>query len=233
MKYRRLTCGFTKNAGRNNSGKITVNHKRSINYNYIGVDFFRRKSTCKSYVLNIIRDFRRTSFSALIKFSNGAFSYISCAHGILPGSMVRSHFMPESSLLTYKVGFSVMLKYLVPGSIFFNVEKFSNSGYVYSRSAGTYCMLLELNEDSKMCKIRLPSGLLLDLEWSCTVILGRNSNIWNYKHVVGKAGRSFLLGKRPSVRGVAMNPVDHPHGGRTKTNSPEVTPWGKITKFNR
>lgn len=134
----------------------------------------------------------------------------------------------------YSVGNVSFLKNLPIGSIFFNLPKTSESKKgLYSRSSGTYCILLSFDENSKVCNIQLPSGKLISSDINTVVTLGRNNNIWKYKEVVGKAGRNSNIGFKPIVRGVAMNPVDHPHGGRTKTNSPEKTPWGKIAKFKK
>jgi large subunit ribosomal protein L2 len=146
------------------------------------------------------------------------------AHGFAPGLVLRSLISAESVYIPYKLGYGVILKNLLPGSIFYNLEVNTGAGGIYARAAGTYCVLVNNNEESKISRLRLPSGLEINVSSYCLVVLGRNSNIWHYKRVIGKAGRNFNFGKRPSVRGVAMNPVDHPHGGRTKTNSPEVTP---------
>ena len=116
--------------------------------------------------------------------------------------------------------------------IFFNLELQPNTGSKYSRSAGTFCKLISINLDKNYAKIVLPTGKIKIISIYCLVSLGRSSNIFYKNQFFTKAGYNRNLGIRPSVRGVAMNPVDHPHGGRTKTNSPEVTPWGKVTKRN-
>lgn len=133
----------------------------------------------------------------------------------------------------YSIGNVVFLKNLEVGSIFYNVCNIKNSKSLYARSPGTYCILLSLNIADSYATIQLPSGDTIDVDFNFFATLGRNSNIWRFKEIVGKAGRNVNRGFKPSVRGVAMNPVDHPHGGRTKTNSPEKTPWGKVTKFNK
>lgn len=134
---------------------------------------------------------------------------------------------------TYSISNVVFLKNLKVGSIFHSVyNKFSKKS-IYSRSAGTYCTLLSIDEIKNIFKVQLPSSCIITLDLNCCVVLGRNSNIWHSKEIVGKAGRNIIKGYKHSVRGVAMNPVDHPHGGRTKTNSPEKTPWGKVAKFKK
>ena len=107
---------------------------------------------------------------------------------------------------------------------FFNVELFVGQGGKYARSAGTFCKILAFNLDKDIIKISLPSGSTKIVSQYCLVTLGRSSNVHHHKEFFCKAGFYRNLGFKPKVRGVAMNPVDHPHGGRTKTNSPEVTP---------
>lgn len=119
----------------------------------------------------------------------------------------------------------VVLFYCIICSVnqfFFNIE--INNRVIYTRSAGTYCTLLTNDFEKNISKIKLPSNKIILISIFSFVVLGRLSNIFKKKEVIGKAGRNYIRGNRPSVRGVAMNPVDHPHGGRTKTNSPELTP---------
>jgi large subunit ribosomal protein L2 len=116
------------------------------------------------------------------------------------------------------------LKYMDYTHPFFNVELFVGHGGKYSRSAGTFCKILAFNLDKDIIKISLPSGSFKIVSQYCLVTLGRASNIEHQKEFFCKAGYFRNTGFRPQVRGVAMNPVDHPHGGRTKSNSPEVTP---------
>ena len=197
------------------------------------VDFNRKLFTKTAICINLSRDPNRTAFIALIKYSNGAYSYILAPHGLINGSVVRTIVVPQILYYDYKLGCNVFLRNLNNRSIFYNLEIQFNRGAQYARSAGTYCILLNNDFETNISKVRLPSNKIINVSSDCMVSLGRVSNIHNNKKIVGKAGRNILKGKRPSVRGVAMNPVDHPHGGRTKTNSPEVTPWGKIAKYNK
>jgi len=172
-------------------------------------------------------------FLALIKYSNGIFSYILCSHGFKPGNYTYTTIRPPKFSLSYNSNCSVLLKYLNYNTIFFNIELQPASGGKYSRSAGTFCKLISTNLQKNYSKIILPTGKIKIVSIYCLVSLGRASNIFYKNQFFSKAGYSRNLGIRPSVRGVAMNPIDHPHGGRTKSNSPEVTPWGKIAKKNR
>lgn len=232
-KFNRLLVGFKKNSGRSRCGKITVFSKASRNTRYISIDFKRRLFDWKAMVLNVIRDCNRSCFASLIKYSNGGYSYVLSTHGVANGSIIRSYLYPEIGNIMYTVGCCTILKNLLPGSVLSNVEVVEGIGGTIARAAGTYCLLLSKNKTNGTCRIKIPSGNIIVISWFCLSTLGRNANIWYYKRIIGKAGRNINMGLRPSVRGVAMNPVDHPHGGRTKTNRPEVTPWGKIAKFNK
>jgi large subunit ribosomal protein L2 len=192
--------------------------------NYINIDFFRKKLNQLAICVNTTKDPNRNSFISLIKYSNGSYSYILTPHGVINGYFFQTLTKPQIFSSDYKIGSHVFLKNVESRSIFFNVETSPNNGGKFARSAGTYCILLSNDSDKNLSKIRLPSSKNIYILSDCMVTLGRCSNIFANKEIVGKAGRNVLRGKRPSVRGVAMNPVDHPHGGRTKTNSPELTP---------
>lgn len=141
-----------------------------------------------------------------------------------------STILPTRFSLPYKSGCNVILRYLDYKSIFFNIEINEPYGGKYSRSAGTFCKILSFNYDRDLVKIILPTGTIKILSMFNVATIGRASNIYNLNTFFSKAGYKRSLGFRPNVRGVAMNPVDNPHGGRTKTNSPELTPWGNIAK---
>jgi large subunit ribosomal protein L2 len=118
-------------------------------------------------------------------------------------------------------------------SIFYNIWSFRIHKNIIARAAGTFCTFINSDEEKEFIWVKIPSGIT-KLFYSLTfVTLGQNSNKIRKYFVTGKAGDNVKIGFRPSVRGVAMNPVDHPHGGRTKTNSPEKTPWAKIAKKNK
>lgn len=170
-------------------------------------------------------------FLSLIKYSNGVFSYILSSQGFKPGDYTYITINPPRFSLPYNINCVVLLKYLSSNAIFFNLNL--KNGGNYARSAGTFCKLVSSNILKNYSKILLPTKKIKVVSLYCLVTLGRASNIFYKNQFFSKAGYNRNLGIRPSVRGVAMNPVDHPHGGRAKTNSPEVTPWGKIAKRNR
>lgn len=135
-------------------------------------------------------------------------------------------------LYDIKIGYTTVLKYLQNHSIFFNLVLNFNKGGQYAKAAGTFCLMIQLNFEKKLAFIQLPTKKTLWVSWYCVGTLGRCSNVDSKKQFLTKAGYNRHKNIRPTVRGVAMNPVDHPHGGRAKTNSPEVTPWSKVAKFN-
>lgn len=135
--------------------------------------------------------------------------------------------------LKFKPTCNIIMKFMHYTSIFFNLEINFLKGGQYSRSGGTFCKILSVNFKKETAKIQLPTGVIRIISIYCSASIGRASNIDHNSQFFTKAGFFRKMGWRPSVRGVAMNPIDHPHGGRTKTNSPELTPWGKIAKYKK
>lgn len=162
---------------------------------------------------------------------DGSFSYSSLAHGSKVGQILFSTNLPPKFWYNFKPGSLVLLKYLKKYSIFFDL--FWNNKCTYAKASGTFCQVKDINLDLGLCRVILPSGVIKISHTNIFVKLGRCSNIFNKKIIYGKAGLLNFLGKKPKNRGVARNPVDHPHGGNTKTNSPEVSPWGWVAKKNK
>jgi large subunit ribosomal protein L2 len=159
----------------------------------------------------------------LIKYSNGSVSSIKLAYGLNIGSIVKSSILPIGIYNLNLLGFRVFLHCLRDNMIFFDLGR-HNSCSKYIRSNGTFSQVINLCNDSNLALILLPSGKKKYIKSNYLCTLGRNNNIFKKFLVTGKSGTNRNLGKNITVRGVAMNPVDHPHGGRTKTNSPEVSP---------
>jgi large subunit ribosomal protein L2 len=234
LKFKRLIVGSIFKSGRNFSGKKISGNKGFLKKRNISIiDFNRKWSNKIAICLNIVKDSNRSCYTSLIKYSNGSYSYILSSHEMKPGYFLFSSIKPLKFINLKKICCSVILKYLNYSSIFFNVELYENTGCKYSKSAGTFCTLLNLNFEKNTAKITLPTGEIKTISIYCFVTLGRASNINHKLEFFTKAGYFRNKGFRPKVRGVAMNPIDHPHGGRTKTSSPEFTPWGKIAKKNK
>jgi large subunit ribosomal protein L2 len=195
-----------------------------VKKSYYNVDYSRINSNKIAVCLNIKKLSYINCLIALIKYSNGVFSYILSSHGFKPGDYTYTSINPPKFSLNYNSNCVVLIKYLNYNSIFFNLGFKPGIGGKYAKSAGTFCRLISLNLEKSFAKIILPTNKLKIISIYCMASLGRASNIYYQNQFFSKAGFNRNLGFRPSVRGVAMNPVDHPHGGRTKTNSPEVTP---------
>ncbi|MBB4266040.1 50S ribosomal protein L2 [Roseospira visakhapatnamensis] len=225
-----LTEGLTKSGGRNNQGRTTVwhrggGHKRR----YRLVDFKRRKRDVPATVERLEYDPNRTAFIALIRYEDGELSYILAPQRLAVGDRVIS-----SEKADIKPGNTMPLKFMPVGTIVHNVELKAGKGGQIARSAGCYAQLV--GKDQGYAQIRLSSGELRLVRGECVATVGAVSNPDNANQKLGKAGRKRWLGHRPHVRGVVMNPVDHPHGGgegRTSGGRHPVTPWGKPTKGKR
>ena len=222
-----LTEGLTKSGGRNNHGRITVRfrgggHKRS----YRLIDFKRTKADIPATVERLEYDPNRTAFIALIKYDDGELAYILAPQRIAAGDKVIS-----GNRVDVKPGNAMPLQNIPVGTIVHNVEMKPGKGGQIARSAGTYVQLV--GRDRGYALLRLSSGEQRMVPGTCMATIGAVSNPDHGNITIAKAGRNRWLGKRPHVRGVVMNPVDHPHGGgegRTSGGRHPVTPWGKPTK---
>ena len=222
-----LTRGKKKTGGRNNHGRITSNHMGGGHKQRLRlVDFKRRKFDVAATVERLEYDPNRSAFIALIKYADGELAYILAPQRLKAGDEVVS-----GQKVDIKPGNAMPLANMPVGTIVHNVELKVGKGGQLARSAGTYAQLV--GKDAGYAQIKLNSGELRLVPGECLATVGAVSNPDNQNIVIGKAGRQRWLGRRPVVRGVAMNPVDHPHGGgegRTSGGRHPVTPWGKPTK---
>ncbi|MDE0801179.1 MAG: 50S ribosomal protein L2 [Rhodospirillaceae bacterium] len=222
-----LTEGLTKSGGRNNHGRLTMRHiggghKRR----YRKIDFKRTKFDVVGTVQRLEYDPNRTAFIALIKYEDGELAYILAPQRLKAGDQVVS-----SEQADIKPGNAMPLKNIPVGTIIHNIEMKTGKGAQIARSAGCYAQLI--GKDGGYAQIRLSSGELRLVRGECMASVGAVSNPDNQNIKLGKAGRKRWMGVRPTVRGVVMNPVDHPHGGgegKTSGGRHPVTPWGKPTK---
>ena len=222
-----LTEGLRKHGGRNNTGRITMRRcGGGAKRRYRMVDFKRTKVDIVGTVERLEYDPNRTAFIALITYTDGEQAYILAPQRLKAGDKVVA-----GDKVDVKPGNSMLLKNMPVGSIIHNVEMKPGKGGQIARSAGTYAQLV--GRDGGNAQLRLSSGELRVVRSECRATIGAVSNPDQQNIVIAKAGRNRWLGIRPSVRGVAMNPIDHPHGGgegRTSGGRHPVTPWGKPTK---
>jgi large subunit ribosomal protein L2 len=225
--HKPLTKGLTKTGGRNNLGRTTSYHRGGGHKRlYRLVDFKRIKDDSFATVERIEYDPNRTAFIALIKYEDGVVSYILAPNNLKVGAKVVS-----GPGVDIQIGNCLPLQNIPIGTTVHNIEMKAGKGGQMGRSAGTSITIA--GKDSGYAQLKLPSGELRIVPLECRATIGSLSNPDQKNTNIGKAGRNRWLGWRPVVRGVAMNPIDHPHGGgegKTSGGRHPVTPWGKPTK---
>jgi large subunit ribosomal protein L2 len=222
-----LTSKLNKSGGRNNLGRMTSRHRGGGHKRrYRVIDFKRDKFGVPATIATIEYDPNRSAFIALLHYADGEKRYILAPQKVQVGDKVVS-----SAHADIKPGNSLRLKHMPVGTVIHNIELKPGKGGQMVRSAGAWGQLVA--KEGKYASIKLPSGEIRRVLQACRATVGAVSNREHENRSIGKAGRSRWMGKRPHVRGVAMNPVDHPHGGgegRTSGGRHPVTPWGKPTK---
>ncbi len=222
-----LVEGLTKSGGRGGNGRIAVRFRGGgAKRLYRIIDFKRRKFDVPATVERMEYDPNRSAFIALVKYADGELSYILAPQRLKTGDTVIA-----AEKADVKPGNAMPLRGMPIGTIIHNVEMKPGKGGQIARSAGAYAQLV--GRDAGYAQIRLNSGELRMVPDGCMATVGAVSNPDHMNENLGKAGRSRHKGRRPHVRGVAMNPIDHPHGGgegRTSGGRHPVTPWGKPTK---
>lgn len=222
-----LTVNLNKTGGRNSRGKITVRHRGGgAKRKYRIIDFKRNKDGVPGKVAAIEYDPNRTANIALIHYVDGEKRYILAPHGLKVGDTIES-----GTDADIKVGNALPLRHIPVGTTVHNIELKPGKGGQLARSAGSEAQLVAKEE--KYAQLKLPSGEIRRVLLNCRATVGQVGNIEHENLTIGKAGKKRHRGFRPKVRGSAMNPVDHPHGGgegRTPIGMPSpVTPWGKPT----
>ena len=215
-----------KHSGRNNNGHITTRHKGGgTRKQYRIVDFKRTKDGIPAKVAAIEYDPNRTARIALLHYRDGEKRYILAPVGLEIGAFVES-----GEKADIKLGNALPLANIPLGTVIHNIELRPGEGGKLVRSAGSSAQLMA--KEGAYAQVRMPSGEVRRIQVVCRATIGQLGNLDHENEVIGKAGRQRHLGKRPSVRGIAMNPVDHPHGGgeaRSTSGRPPTTPWGQMT----
>ena len=222
-----LTFGKKSTGGRNNAGRITSRSRGAGHKNkYRMIDFYRKKDNLKAKVERIEYDPNRSAHVALIKYEDGVLNYILAPSKIKIGDEITSGKNKE-----IKVGNCMPLSDIPAGTNIHNIELSPKGGGKFVRSAGSYAQISGI--DQNYCIVKLGSGEIRKIINTARATIGSVSNSDHQNIKIGKAGRNRWKGKRPSVRGVAMNPVDHPHGGgegKTSGGRSPVSPWGQSAK---
>lgn len=215
-----LTKRIKKNSGRNNSGKICIRHRGGGKKKIFRSIFYNKNKNFEAILTGIEYDPNRNAFiSRFFNLNKKRFFYDLNIKNLSIGSLIQK----KNNLKDINLGSITKIKKLPSGSIISNIQDKNN---LIARAAGTYCQLLQKNNN--FSKIRLPSGKIIIINSNSIATIGSISNEMHKLQVLGKAGKNRLSGKRPRVRGVAMNPIDHPHGGGG--GKPSVSPWGFPTK---
>ncbi len=221
-----LTKGKQRTGGRNSRGRVTSRHRGGgAKRRYREIDFKRRKDGIQAKVASIEYDPNRTTYIALLHYADGEKRYILAPAALSVGDTVQSG---KGADIT--PGSALALRDMPTGTIVHNVELVPGQGGKLGRAAGTAIQLAAKEGD--MVTLRLPSSEMRLVRADCRATVGNLSNAEHQNIKIGKAGRNRHKGKRPQTRGVAMNPVDHPHGGGEAHHTPgghPVTPWGKPT----
>jgi len=225
--HRALTTSLKKTGGRNNTGCVTAWHRGGGHRRrYRIIDFKRDKAGVDGKVVSVEYDPNRTARIALVSYTDGAKRYV-----IAPDKLAVGDKIVAGAGADIKVGNSLPLKNIPLGTVIHNIELRPGQGAKMVRSAGTLAQLVA--KEGEHAQVKLPSGEVRMIQLKCMATIGQVGNAEQGKVFLGKAGRSRWRGRRPHVRGVAMNPIDHPHGGgegKTSGGRHPVTPWGKPTK---
>jgi large subunit ribosomal protein L2 len=224
--HKALTGGLSASGGRNSGGRITTRHRGGgAKRRYRRIDFKRRKDGVPARVATIEYDPNRTCFIALLHYADGDKRYILAPQGLAPGATVES-----GERADIRPGNALPLAAIPTGTVVHNVELVPGRGARLGRAAGSAIQVVA--KEGEMVSLRLPSSEVRMVRAGCRATVGALSNAEHQNVKLGKAGRKRHLGQRPQTRGVAMNPVDHPHGGGEAHHTPgghPVTPWGKPT----
>jgi len=227
FSLKKLLIKKNKSLGRSH-GKIVSWHRGGgLKHNYRNIFFNKNFQKYYGILRSIEYDPNRSVYIGVVQCEDGSFCYIIVSSLMKVNDIIC--FSQEYQL--FKLGDFLKLRYIPLGIPIYNLEKHPGSGPIYSRSAGVFSVLLSKNLEFGIVRLSSGEERIFDLE--CTVTLGMPSNIYRKFQKKYKAGTNRLLNRRPVVRGVAMNPIDHPHGGgasKTTAGRPKVSPWGKLTK---
>ncbi|OXS27745.1 MAG: 50S ribosomal protein L2 [Desulfovibrio sp. MES5] len=228
-----LTVGLTKKAGRNNLGRVTSRRRGGgVKRLYRIIDFKRDKTGIEARVAHIEYDPNRSARIALLHYTDGEKRYILAPVGLKQGDVVMSGVNERNGVVAdIMPGNALPMQRIPVGTVIHNVELYPGKGGQLCRAAGTYAQLVA--KEGKHALLRLPSGEVRKVLVTCVATVGQVGNVHHESISLGKAGRNRWLGRRPKVRGVAMNPIDHPLGGgegRSSGGRHPVSPWGMPAK---
>lgn len=227
---KRLTKGQRERSGRNNQGKITVRRKGGgCKRSFRTIDFSMKKEGVTGKVVSVEYDPNRTCRIALIKYNDGDKRYVTAPKELKIGNEITN-----GDNVSLTIGNCMALKNIPVGTFIYNVQLDKNKNAQLARSAGTYAQILA--KEGEFANIKLPSGEVRRFSVDCKACIGQVGNLEHSAIRISKAGKSRHMGRRPKVRGVAMNPIDHPLGGgegRSSGGRHPCSPWGKLERKTR
>lgn len=225
--HKPLTRALRKKGGRNSNGRVTVRHRGGGHRRRLRIiDFKRDKRDIQAQVITIEYDPNRSARIALVEYQDKEKRYIVAPVGLVVGSTIIA-----GDTADIRIGNALPLRNIPPGTQIHNIELAKGKGAQVVRSAGASAQIMA--KEGKYAHVRMPSTEIRLIDQDCYATIGQIGNIDHENISLGKAGRSRWLGRRPKVRGVAMNPIDHPHGGgegKSSGGRHPSTPWGKPTK---
>lgn len=235
-KSKLFSIKFKNKSGRSKYGTTILRNRCYNKFNtFIKVNLNREYLNLFAIIVSLNYISKNSCFIGLIKYSNGSMSYIKLVSGLFLGDYTKSIYAVSKVIHNFKsiLGSYIVLILAPIHFVFSNIVDANSNISKYVRAAGTFLSISKQMDEYEVFVINLPTGTNKYFSINSRATIGRNSNTLNSYTYIGKAGINRSKGIKPSVRGVAMNPVDHPHGGRTKTNQPEVSPWGWVTKINK
>lgn len=232
VKIKKLTKKLGTNIGVNNTGQKMLRFRKGHGRKrHIITDIYRVWSKQFFLICRFIKNSKKKIF-ALIKYANGSYCYVPAIHGMHKGYYYKTYNKPYSFISDLLPGISMYIQYVRRFYIFSNICFLNHYRAMYATAPGTYCKISHKNKELNIIVFWLPTGEKKKAKYFTLITLGRNMGVMNKFSRDSKAGDSEHKGFRSKVRGVAMNPVDHPNGGRTKTNQPEKSVWGWVAKKN-
>lgn len=227
---------YKSNSGKSKIGRTILWSKSNNSFNHLYyINNYDKLNNQLAIILSYSFYNKNSTFISIIKYSNNSLSYYKLINGLEIGSIITINNRSLKFINNIKTILgSISYLYLIPiNCIISNIIPYKSFKSKYAKSSGTYLTIFQHYNELNIFILVLPTGEKKIFSGFSKITIGRNSNIFNKYCVLGKAGLNIKYGFKPVVRGVAMNPVDHPHGGRTKVNKPEVSPWGWTAKYGK
>lgn len=231
INFKKFTYNEVSKTGRTKYGLICRTKGKLLKIQKNKVDFLRTWSSLFGVIFGTFYSWTLKKYLNILKYSNGSISIVKSIESILPGDYSLS-ISYANLLIENFLGYRMFFSFIKLRQICSDIQLPSKKKITYNKAKGSICYILYTKNDLNIMVVKLPSNNIIFLPNTSIATIGRVTGKWHKLEKLGKAGSKLLYGTKSIVRGVAKNPVDHPHGGRTKTNCPEVSPWGWVTKYS-